>query len=349
VYWFNRLYVDRPLSVAIEHIDASSNQTASASREISSSSLALAEGSTEQAASLEETSASLEEMAGMTKHNAENARLAKDEAGQARASADAGSDQMRAMHSAMQAIQTASGDITKILKVIDEIAFQTNILALNAAVEAARAGDAGMGFAVVAGEVRALAQRSAQAARETSAKIEDAVTKSQQGVQITGEVAKSFEVIQQRIRKLDELVAQIANASAEQSTGIQQVTVAVSEMDRVTQSNAAAAEEGASASEELNSQAQGLNTAVGELRKLVDGVASLPIENEPRATARPRIASRQRNSVNAERPVKLGPLSGNLPAAGSSRLMAPKLESNGHVAEANGNGADSNDQFFQDS
>jgi methyl-accepting chemotaxis protein len=273
-YFFNRRFITRPLEAAIAQIDSSAQQTSAAAGQISASSQSLAEGSSEQAASLEETSASLEEMSSMTKRNADSAQQAKQTAGQARASADAGAGQMKQMQTAMHAIKAASEDITKILKTIDEIAFQTNILALNAAVEAARAGEAGMGFAVVAEEVRALAQRSAQAAKETAAKIEDSVTKSQQGVQISGEVARSFEDIQARIRQLDQLVAEIATASNEQSSGIGQVTTAVSQMDRVTQANAGAAEETAAAAEQLNSQSLLLKEAVGQLQLLTGGAQS---------------------------------------------------------------------------
>jgi methyl-accepting chemotaxis protein len=178
---------------------------------------------------------------------------------------------MQAMISAMDAIKGASQDITKILKTIDEIAFQTNILALNAAVEAARAGEAGAGFAVVAEEVRSLAQRCAAAAKETAIKIDDSVVKSQQGVNISAEVAKNFGLIQERIRQLDTLVAEIATASQQQSTGITQVNTAVSQMDQVTQSNAGSAEESASAAEELNAQAISLKEIVVNLQQLVGG------------------------------------------------------------------------------
>ena len=207
----------------------------------------------------------------MTKRNAENALKAKAAAGQARQSADGGSEQMKTMIAAMDAIKAASQDITKILKTIDEIAFQTNILALNAAVEAARAGEAGAGFAVVADEVRSLAQRCAAAAKETAVKIDDSVAKSQQGVQISADVATSFATIQERIRQLDSLVAEIANASQEQSQGIGQVNTAVTQMDQVTQSNAGSAEESASASEELNAQAGSLKEVVANLQQLVGG------------------------------------------------------------------------------
>ena len=178
---------------------------------------------------------------------------------------------MAEMTGAMDAIKVSSNDIAKIIKTIDEIAFQTNILALNAAVEAARAGEAGMGFAVVADEVRSLAQRCAQAAKETAAKIEDAVQKSARGAEISAKVAKSLEEIVGKARQVDELAGEVAAASQEQSQGIEQVNTAVSQMDKVTQSNAANAEESASAAEELNAQADSLKDAVSDLMQLVDG------------------------------------------------------------------------------
>jgi len=286
-----------PLRRLAESIGSGADQTAASAGEVSSASQALAEGASEQAASLEETSASLEELSSMTKRNADSSQQAKAAATAARSSADTGAGQMQAMHKAMQTIKSASEDITKILKTIDDIAFQTNILALNAAVEAARAGEHGAGFAVVAEEVRALAQRSANAAKETAAKIEHSVVQSQQGVQISAEVAKSFSEIQARIQQLDQLVGEIATASSEQNQGIGQVTTAVSQMDQVTQSNAGSAEETAAAAEELSSQSMVLKEAVAQLQALT-GTRSLatvetrsPITrttlgNSPRPTAR---------------------------------------------------------------
>ena len=249
-----------------ESIQAGSAQVAAAAGQVSGASQSLAEGSTEQAASLEETSSSLEEMGGMTSRNSENASKANDLTRQTRQVADSGAGDMQAMSAAMQDIKTSSDDIAKIIKTIDEIAFQTNILALNAAVEAARAGEAGMGFAVVADEVRALAQRSAQAAKETATKIEGAITKTAQGVQISDRVARSLAEIVDKVRQVDELVTEVSTASREQSQGVQQISTAVSQMDKVVQTNAAAAEE-------LSAQAISLKSNVEELERLVGGNA----------------------------------------------------------------------------
>jgi methyl-accepting chemotaxis protein len=207
----------------------------------------------------------------MIKRNAENAARVKELGGQARHAGDTGVRDMEQMNAAMEAIKTSSDEVAKIIKTIDEIAFQTNILALNAAVEAARAGEAGMGFAVVADEVRNLAQRAAQSAKDTSVKIEDAVQKSAYGAEISSKVAASLEEIVTKARQVDELAGEVAAASQEQSQGIDQVNTAVAQMDKVTQGNAANAEESASAAEELNAQSEALREAVSELMMLVDG------------------------------------------------------------------------------
>jgi len=255
----------------VTELNTGAEQNTAAAGQVSASSQSLAEGSSEQAASLEETSASLEEMSSMTKRNAENAHKANDLAKQARSAADKGSADMHAMTSAMEAIKVSSDDIAKIIKTIDEIAFQTNILALNAAVEAARAGEAGMGFAVVADEVRNLAQRSAQAAKETAAKIEGAITNTGQGVEISSKVVEALKDIVDKVRQVDELVSEVAGASSEQTQGITQINTAVGQMDKVTQSNAANAEESAAAAEELNAQAVTMKQSVNELLRLVGG------------------------------------------------------------------------------
>jgi methyl-accepting chemotaxis protein len=263
--------VGRLLSRVANSLKEGAGQVASSANQVSASSQGLAEGANEQAASLEETSSSLEEMASMTKRNAENAHKANDLAKQAREAADKGAGDMQTMSAAMEAIKVSSLDISKIIKTIDEIAFQTNILALNAAVEAARAGEAGMGFAVVADEVRSLAQRSAAAAKETADKIEGAITKTGQGVEINGKVAQALNEIVTKARLVDELVTEVANASREQTEGITQINTAVSQMDKVTQSNAANAEESAAAAEEMNAQAAVMKESVAELLQLVGG------------------------------------------------------------------------------
>jgi methyl-accepting chemotaxis protein len=260
-----------PIKAVADTIASGANQTTAAASQVSSASQSLAEGASEQAASLEETSSSLEEMSSMTKRNAESANKVKSLGSQARQAGDTAMGEMQSMSVAMNDIKSSSDDIAKIIKTIDEIAFQTNILALNAAVEAARAGEAGAGFAVVADEVRNLAQRCAQAAKETATKIEDSVQKSANGVQISAKVAISLEEIVNKARQVDELAGEVATASVEQSQGIEQVNTAVSQMDKVTQSNAANAEESASAAEELNAQAEAMNDAVQQLKQLVDG------------------------------------------------------------------------------
>jgi len=278
--------VNRVLTRLAESLDDGSSQVASAAGQVSSSSQSLAEGASEQAASLEETGSSLEELSSMTKRNAENAAKANELTRQARTAADKGAGDMTSMDAAMQSIKVSSDDIAKIIKTIDEIAFQTNILALNAAVEAARAGEAGMGFAVVADEVRNLAQRSAQAAKETAGKIEGAINNAAHGVQISTKVAEALNDIVLKVRQVDELVAEVASASREQTQGIGQINNAVTQMDKVTQSNAANAEESAAAAEELNAQAEVMKEAVGELLQLVNG-ASQQMQRATPVTPRP--------------------------------------------------------------
>ncbi|HVU36297.1 MAG TPA: methyl-accepting chemotaxis protein [Opitutaceae bacterium] len=262
--------VNRSLRTAGDTLASGASQVASAANQVSASSQSLAEGSSEQAASLEETSASLEEVSSMSKRNAENARQARDLASQTRLAAETGETEMLEMKRAMDEIKGSSNDISKIIKTIDEIAFQTNILALNAAVEAARAGDAGQGFAVVADEVRNLAQRSAQSAKETAAQIEVAISRSDRGVSISAKVAQSLSQIVEKTRRVDTLVAEIATASDEQTQGVGQVNSAVGQMDKVTQANAGTAEETAAAAEELNAQSAVMREAVGGLMNLIE-------------------------------------------------------------------------------
>ena len=280
--WRMKRRVAGQLNTLAANLAHASETLASSATQIAVASQTLAEGASEQAASLEETGASLEEMSSMTRRNAETALKVKELGSQARVAGDTGLKDMGTMVSAMDDIKRSSGDIAKIIKTIDEIAFQTNILALNAAVEAARAGEAGMGFAVVADEVRSLARRCAQAAKETAGKIEDAVAKSARGAEISAKVARSLEEIVTQARRVDEMAGEVATASQEQSQGIAQVNTAVTQMDRVTQSNAANAEESASATEQMSAQAESLKEAVAELQRLVDGQRVAAVASGPR-------------------------------------------------------------------
>jgi len=292
-YFLNRRIIVNPLRKSITAIQSASDQTTQAAWQISTSSQRQAEGASQQAAALEESSASLEEISSMAKRNTGGAQQARELARQTRTNADAGAADMEEMRKAMRDIKASSDGISKIIKTIDEIAFQTNILALNAAVEAARAGEAGLGFAVVAEEVRNLAQRSANSARETSAKIQEAIAKSDRGVVISEKVAESLGAIVTGARQVDNLVGEIAEASAEQNQGIAQVNKAVVEVDKVTQANAASAEESAAAAEELSGQSKVLRDSIAELAMLVSGGEPAPGqraqgENAPPAQAAPK-------------------------------------------------------------
>ncbi|MBF0228785.1 MAG: MCP four helix bundle domain-containing protein [Desulfamplus sp.] len=260
-----------PIRRVIEGLTLGSQQVASASGQVSSASQSLAEGSSQQAASIEETSSSLEEMSSMTKQNSENAAQADLLMKETNTVVAKANQSMNHLTTSMEEISKASDDTSKIIKTIDEIAFQTNLLALNAAVEAARAGEAGAGFAVVAEEVRNLAMRSAEAAKNTANLIEGTVTKVRDGSSLVKKTSEAFTQVATTSVKVGELVGEIAAASREQSTGIEQVNIAVSEMDKVIQQNAANAEESASASEEMNAQAETMNDFVNELVGLVEG------------------------------------------------------------------------------
>ncbi len=266
------------LDVAMSTVAEAVDQVSSASGQIASGSQSLAQGASEQASSLEEISSSLEEMASMTKQNADNSGEAHGLTESSRKAADRGNESMLRMIDAIGKIKQSADETAHIVKTIDEIAFQTNLLALNAAVEAARAGEAGKGFAVVAEEVRNLAQRSAEAAKNTTAMIEESVKNSESGVAISTEVAEVLDEIRQGSGKVNDLVAEIAAAVKEQSAGIGEVNEAVSQMDQVTQQNASNSEESASAAEELSSQAEQLRNMVSEFTLTHSTGARRPVE-----------------------------------------------------------------------
>ncbi len=265
------LSITRPINRIIHGLNEGADQVASASGQVASASQSLAEGSSEQAASLEETSSSLEEMSSMTKQNADSASQADHLMKEANRVIGKANDSMKEMAASMEDISMASAQTSRIIKTIDEIAFQTNLLALNAAVEAARAGEAGAGFAVVADEVKNLAMRSADAAKSTADLIEGTVKKVANGSALVKRTSEGFTAVADSSGKVAELVAEIAAASNEQARGIEQVNTAVMDMDKVTQQNAANAEESASASEEMHAQAEQMKSVVGELVSLIGG------------------------------------------------------------------------------
>jgi len=297
-----------PIRRISEGLRAQSENLDAAAGQVSAASQTLAAGSSEQAASLEETSASLEEMSSMTKRNADDAadtnRIMTDEA---MANFDEMSKRTAQMNVAIAASVTASKETAKIIKTIDEIAFQTNILALNAAVEAARAGEAGAGFAVVAEEVRSLAQRSAKAARETAEMIESSNAKIIEASELNTQVVAALERNTEAARRVSTSVASIATASKEQADGISQVNIAVSQMDRVTQSNAASAEETAGAAQELNAHSISLKSVVNELVGLIEGAgaqaAAAPAVMSPTIATRAAAAHAPVATRAAVRPV----------------------------------------------
>ncbi|MFA6243089.1 MAG: methyl-accepting chemotaxis protein, partial [Candidatus Hydrogenedentales bacterium] len=263
--------VTKPINAIVGSLTTGAEQVASASGQVAQSSQQMAQGASEQASSLEQTSASLEQMASMTRQNADATDKALKMTQDARGGAERGREASSRMVVAIQQIKTSSDQTAKILKTIDEIAFQTNLLALNAAVEAARAGEAGKGFAVVAEEVRNLAQRCAEAARNTAALVEESQKNADGGVAVSSEVTGILEHIASQVQKAEQLIREVAAASNEQAQGIDQINLAVAQMDKVTQMNAANSEQTAAASEELSAQAENLHDVIGELVVVVEG------------------------------------------------------------------------------
>jgi methyl-accepting chemotaxis protein len=271
----------------VSELSESAQHLATTSQEVSGYSLSLSKSASDQAASLEETSASTEEIHSMTRSNADNSKQAASRMEEASSKVEEANRALTEMVNSMNEISNSSSKISKIIKVIDEIAFQTNILALNAAVEAARAGEAGMGFAVVADEVRNLAQRSAQAAKDTTQLIEESIHSSNNGKHKLDEVARASQSVNELVKAVSALVQEVRLGSEEQERGIEQIAKAVTQMERVTQQVAANAEEGAAAGDELRNHAATVERTVESLQALVgqDSASYRPAQSGSQAKA----------------------------------------------------------------
>jgi len=273
--------IARMITSAVHQLNQNAQKVAVASTQLSAATQELSQGSSEQASAIEETSSVLQESASMLYQNAENTKQTAKLTEQTHESANKGNNEMNEMMNSIQEIKKSSDRIAKIIKVIDDIAFQTNILALNAAIEAARAGEAGTGFAVVAEEVRNLAGRSAQAAKDTAVIIESNIELSRKGVSVAERVQAALMGITANTKEVNELIEEISAASQEQSQGVEQVTKAMSQMETVTQRNAVNAEQSASISMELSSQAKDMKKTVYRLSQIVSGVeATLDKEDD---------------------------------------------------------------------
>jgi methyl-accepting chemotaxis protein len=291
--------MNHSLTKIVREVRSGSDAISTGSKEIAAGNADLSHRTEEQAASLEETASSMEELTSTVKQSAENARQANQLAAGASAVAVKGGEVVGRVVSTMSGISEASNKIADIIGVIDGIAFQTNILALNAAVEAARAGEQGRGFAVVATEVRTLAQRSAAAAKEIKTLIQDSVEKVESGNKLVDQAGRTMEEIVGAVRKVTDIMAEIASAAQEQSSGIEQVNQAVTQMDQVTQQNAALVEQAAAAAESMQEQVQGLTRAMAVFRTAHGTPVTMPEPEHHEATA-----PKPKTSTGAERPTE---------------------------------------------
>ncbi len=263
--------VSNPLREVAQRLSEGADRVTSSAVQVSASGITIANGASEQAASLEETSASSEEISSMARRCAEDCRTTAELVGASQTKVDSANRSLNELVSAMTAIRASSNEVSKIIRVIDEIAFKTNILALNASVEAARAGDAGKGFAVVAEEVRNLAQKCAQAAKDSSDIVEESMRRSKEGKVKLDEVAASIEAVTSDSLKIKSLVDQINTASQEQTSGISQIARAIQHMEKLTQSSAGTAQQSATAAEELTQESGVLQEIVSNLTMIVGG------------------------------------------------------------------------------
>ncbi|HEY0163693.1 MAG TPA: methyl-accepting chemotaxis protein [Edaphobacter sp.] len=298
IAWFMISTLNRQMHQVVAELTEGAEQIASAASQVASSSQSLAQGASEQAASIEETSASSEEINSMARKNTDNSRSMAELMTSSSDLIGKTNKELDEMVLSMDEINESSGKISKIIKVIDEIAFQTNILALNAAVEAARAGEAGMGFAVVADEVRNLAQRSAQAAKDTALLIEESIAKSNAGKRKVDQVADAIQKITVDSSKVKTLVDEVSLGSEEQSRGLDQIARAITQMEQVTQTSAANAEESAAAAEELNAQSDSLRDVVLRLNAMAGSAGQVDSRKHP-SGLRSRVSGAAKHSIQA--------------------------------------------------
>lgn len=324
--------ISKTLSNSIAELGDGADQVAGAASMVSSSSQSLAQGASEQAASLQETAASSEEINSMAKKNTDNSRSTAELLAQSQEKVTLANRHLSDMVVSMNEITESSGKISKIIKVIDEIAFQTNILALNAAVEAARAGEAGMGFAVVADEVRSLAQRSAQAAKDTATLIEDSIAKSSEGKGKVDQVASAIRAVTEDSARVKIMVDEVSFGSEEQSRGIDKIGSSITQMKQVTQTTAASAEQAAAAAQQLSAQSETMKEVVSRLQNMVDDKRSYQRPATTRSTARgmlsPRLITPAPRNISVKQ--HIGPPQTSRPkpqvSLSTSSTLAPKLD-----------------------